>query len=425
MSANAPPIPSVSERLPAIFGYPAHKAMLWMIAALCVVRLLNHLPSLLGLVFELAFWVMGFKLAVEALVNTVHGRFEPMGAEDLMATDGEAVKQILLMLVVFLPIMAIALWGSPVLALGLLGAAVLFLPAAVMLLAVEDNLPHALNPLAWFPLIGRLGAVYFGAVGLLAAMVVVSIVVQALLAMALPGTMAQLPGSFVSLYLLVAGYHLLGYVIHANHAALGLDVAPAVPRARFANPMEDEAVAEAEALAEEGDLAGAAKRLQDMFRGRGASDALHERYRQLLRQANDRAGLLEHGREYISRLLATNQDKRALAVLVEQRALDPEYRHALPDDLARLVAQAGRTGQAQLAVALADGFETRFPDHPQAPQVVMTAAELMADRLGREAEAEQRLHRMSHKVRGHALETPLQDLLVRVGRLSAVARGSS
>lgn len=425
MPANAAPIQPVSERLPAIFAYPAHKTLLWTIAALCMLRLLNHLPSLLGLVFELAFWVMGFKLAVEALVNTVHGRFEPMGAEDMMATDGEAVNQILLMLVVFLPIQAIALWGSPAVALCLLGLAVVFLPAAVMLLAVDDSLPRALNPLAWFPLIGRLGGVYFGAVGLLASMVIVSIVLQVLLMMALPGTMAQLPGSFVSLYLLVAGYHLLGYVIHANHAALGLDVAPAVPRARFANPMEDEAVAEAEALAEEGDLAGAARRLQDMFRGRGASDALHDRYRQYLRQGNDSAGLLEHGREYISRLLATNQDKRALAVLAEQRALDTSYRHDLPDDVARLVAQAARSGQAQLAVALAEGFETRFPGHAQAPQVVMTASELMAERLGQEVEAEQRLRLMSHKVRGHALETPLTDLLERVGRLSAITRGSA
>jgi hypothetical protein len=425
MSANAKPIQSVADRLPSILAYPAHSAMLWMIAALCALRLLSHLPSLLGLVFELAFWVMGFKLAVEALVNTVHGRFEPMGAGDMMATDGEAVNQILLMLVVFLPIQAIALWGNPVLALWLLGFAVLFLPAAVMLLAVDDNLVHALNPLSWFPLIARLGAVYFGAVGLLAIMVVVSVVVQVLLHLVLPGSWNMVPSSFVSLYLLVAGYHLLGYVIHANHQALGLDVAPAVPRARFANPMEDEAVAEAEALAEEGDAAGAAARLQDMFRGRGASDPLHDRYRQYLQQARDTAGLLEHGREYISRLLATGQDKRALAVLVEQRTLDPSYRHALPDDLARLVAQAARTGQAQLAVALAEGFETRFPDHPEAPRVVMTAAELMADRLGREGEAEQRLRLMSYKVRGHALETPLRELLERVTKLGAITRGSA
>ena len=425
MSANAPPIQPVSDRLPMIFAYPAHKAMLWMIAALSVLRLFNHLPSLLGMAVELAFWVMGFKLAVEALVNTVHGRFEPMGAEDMMATDGEAVNQILLMLVVLLPIMAIALWGSPMLALGLLALAVLFLPAAVMVLAVDDNLPHALNPLAWFPLIGRLGGVYFGAVALLAAMVIVSIVVQSLLHMALPRNMGMLPGSFVSLYLLVAGYHLLGYVIHANHASLGLDVAPAVPRARFANPLEDEAVAEAEALAEDGDPAAAARRLQDMFRGRGASDALHERYRQFLQQAGDTPALLEHGREYISRLVATGQDKRALAVLVGQRSIDAAYQHALPDDLARLVAQAARTGQAQLAVSLADGFETRFPDHPAGAQVVMTACELMADRLGREAEAEQRLRLMGYKVRGHALETPLRELLERVSRLSAIVRGTA
>ncbi|GAB2504708.1 hypothetical protein GCM10027266_24250 [Arenimonas alkanexedens] len=425
MATHAPPIQPVSERLPAILAYPAHKSMLWMIAALCLLRLLSHLPSLLGLVFELGFWVMGFKLAVEALVNTMQGRFEPMGAEDMMATDGAALNQIMLMLVVFLPIQAIALWGNPVFSLYLLGFAVLFLPAAVLLLAVDDNLGHALNPLAWFPLISRLGGVYFGAVGVLALMVLVSVLVQVLLYWVLPGSMGLLPASFVSLYLLVAGYHLLGYVIHAKHQVLGLDIASAVPRARYANPMEDEAVAEAETLAEQGDLAAAARRLQDMFRGRGASDALHDRYRQYLQQLNDGDGLAEHGREYISRLLATGQDKRALAVMVEQRTLLPSYSHALPDDLARLVAQAARTGQAQLAVALADGFEARFPDHPQAPQVVMTAAELMAERLGRESEAEQRLRLMSYKVRGHALEDSLRELLQRVGRLSAVTRGQA
>ncbi|HEU0152398.1 MAG TPA: hypothetical protein VFQ84_03520 [Arenimonas sp.] len=423
MSTKSAPIQPVSERLPSILVYPAHAAMLWMIAALCALRLLSHLPSLLGLAFELAFWVMGFKLAVEALVNTVNGRFEPMGAEDMMATDGEAVNQILLMLVVLLPILAIALWGKPMLALGLLGLAVLLLPAAVMVLAVDHSLGHALNPLAWFPLIARLGGVYFGAVGLLAIMAVVSLGVQLLAYSLLPDSMGMLPASFANLYLLVAGYHLLGYVIHANHAALGLDVSPAVPRARFANPMEDDAVAEAEALAESGDLAGAARRLQDMFRGRGASEPLHERYRQYLRQADARDALVAHDREYISRLLATDQDKRALAVLAELQALDPGYRHALPDEVARLVAQAARSGQAQLAVALAEGFETRFPDHPQAPQVVITAATLMADRLGREVEAEQRLRLMSYKVRGHALETPLRDLLERVSRLSAITRG--
>ena len=67
----------------------------------------------------------------------------------------------------------------------------------------------------------------------------------------------------------------------------------------------------------------------------------------------------------------------------------------------------------------------RLKDQGAEVRVVMTAAELMADRLGREAAAEQRLRLMSFKVRGHALETPLRELLERVGRLSAISRGSA
>ena len=100
MIPKSPRIEPLFQRLPSILAYPAAPSMLWMIAALCALRLLAHLPSLLGLAFELIFWVMGFKLAVEALVNTAHGRIEPLGRNDLAATDGEAVQQMLLQVLV-------------------------------------------------------------------------------------------------------------------------------------------------------------------------------------------------------------------------------------------------------------------------------------------------------------------------------------
>lgn len=424
MTSNARAIEPLSRRLPKILAYPASRTMLWMLAALCAFRLLANLPSLLGLLFEIAFWLMGFKLAVEALVNTAHGRLEPLGGEDLMATDSEGWSQMVLVVLVSVVITALAIWVGTGAGWLSLAFALVFLPAAIILLAIDGSIVNALNPVAWWNLIGRLGGAYLGALAVLALLMAASAALQWLFASLLPAGMHVLPGGFVSLYVLVASYHLLGYLIYQHHAALGLDIASAVPRSTFANPLEDEAVAEAEALAEDGRHEAAANRLQEMFRGRGASDALHDRYRQYLALAGDKVRLANHGREYICSLLATGKDKRALAVAAEMLAQDPGYRHAQPEDVARLVAQAERTGQTRLAVALAEDFETRFPGSPQAPQVLLTATALMADKLGQEDRARARLRASLPGFVGHALEPRLRETLARIERLYQIARGA-
>ncbi len=421
MTLKAVRIQPLFQRLPTLLAYPAAASMLWMLAALCALRLLAHLPSLMGLLFEVVFWVMGFKLAVEALVNTAHGRLEPLGHSELAATDGEAVQQLMLQLFVFLAIAAAAYWLGAVPALVMAGLAVLLLPAAIVMLAIDKSLAGALNPLAWAALVGRLGASYFGVVAVLAALVVLSVAARIGFALALPSDMGSLPSGFVSLYCLVAGYHVLGYLIYENHAALGLDVAPAVPRATLANPMEDEAVAGADALCREGQPAAAADLLAQLFRGRGASDAVHERHRECVMAAGDTPRLVRHAHDYISSLLATGKDKRALAVAVQTLALDSSFRHGQADDVARLVAQAARTGQAQLAVSLAQDFEARFPDSDRCPEVVLAAATLMAERLGQEKAAHDRLQACARRFPGHALAPALRDAQASARQLVDIA----
>ncbi|MFY2764444.1 tetratricopeptide repeat protein [Arenimonas sp. MALMAid1274] len=414
----------LSQRLPRLLAYPASQAMLWMIAALCLLRMLNHLPSLLGLLFEVAYWIMGFKLAVEALVNTAQGRFEPLGGEDLVATDGDAWEQIVLQAVVFVPIFAVGHWFGPLPMLALLGVALLVMPAATILLAIDHSLAHALNPVAWGRMIGRLGAHYFLVVLILAVLVLASSVLQWILLAVLPGTIGMLPGSFIELYALVAGFHVMGYLIHEHHAVLGLDVSQAVTRATFANPMEDEAMAQAEALQAQGRPAEAADTLEGLFRGRGASDAVHDRYHQLVAASGDRVRLAKHARDYVCSLLATGKDKRALAVLSETLAIVPDYRHELPGDVARLVAQAAKTGQSQLAVALAEEFEARFPGDENTPAVLMTVAPLMAEKLGRETDALRRLRDALQRFPDHALAAPMRVLAGEVERLQQIAGGA-
>lgn len=412
-------LPHLGERL----AYPLKAPLPWFFGALALLRLLSHLPNLVGLLFELGFWVMAFKLAVEALNNTAHGRYEPLGGEDLLATDGDALRQLLLQLGLAIGMAATAHWLGPV-ALGVLVLlAVLVMPAAVILLAIDGSLARALNPLAWGALIGRLGAAYFGVVAILALLQGVGFGAQWLFDAMLQNGMGLLPGSLVTLYVLVAGFHLLGDLVHRHHEALGLDVAPVVPRARHANPLEDEAMAHADALFAEGRPADAASHLQDLFRGRGASDPVHDRYRQLLLAAGDVARLVEHDRGYLPSLLATGKDKRALAVMIETRRHQPDFSLAQSGDLAQIVLQAARSGHSQFAVTLADEFVQRFPADAEAPQVVLATAPLMAHKLGREEDAVRRLQQVLRTHRDHALAPSLEAALEEADRLRTIARG--
>ncbi len=420
---DKPPVAgSFIERLPGMLAYPASKGMLAMFAGLALFRLLSNLPSLLGMLFELAFWVMGFKMAVEALNNTAQGRYQALHGEDMLATDGDAIEQLVLGVLVGLVVTLVAVYLGLLPTAGALVLVFLFMPAAVMLLAINHHYLNALNPLAWFALIGRLGGAYFGVVLVFSILSLLSEALQWGLEAAL-GAPGQLPGSFIALYALVASYHVLGDVLYRNHEALGLDITPAVTRATYGSPIEDETMARADELVAEGKQAAAAELLAGLFRGRGASDPVHERYRDLLIAEGELDRLATHDREYISSLVVTDKEKRALAVYADTAGRVPGFSLDLPDQIARLVALATRLGQAQRAVALAQDFETRFPDSPELPQVLVTAATLLSERLGRDEEACARLRGLLATHPQHPLAGPARTQLAALEQVLAASPG--
>ncbi|WP_374601580.1 tol-pal system YbgF family protein [Arenimonas sp.] len=422
MANRSPVAGSLFERLPGLLAYPATRDMLLMFAGLALFRLLSNLPNILGMLFELAFWVMGFKMAVEALTNTAQGRYEALHGEDMLATDGDAIEQLVLGVLVGLAVTLVAVYLGLVATAVALLAVFLFMPAAVMLLAINHHYLNALNPLAWFELIRRLGGAYFGVVLVFAILGLLSEALQWGF-MAVMGDPGQVPGSFIALYALVASYHVLGDALHRHHEVLGLDVTPAVARATYANPIEDETMARAGELAAQGKPAAAAELLAGLFRGRGASDPVHDRFRELLIAEGELERLAAHDREYISSLVVTDKEKRALAVYADTAERVRGFRLDLPDQTARLVALAARLGQAQRAVALAQDFEGRFPDSPDLPQVVLTAATLLSERLGRDEEARDRLRALLRTHPGHPLAAQARTQLAALERVLAASPG--
>ena len=373
----------------------------------------------LGGMLDLAIVMLVLKLAVEALLNTARDRIGEGKAGGVAATDSQSIGQILLLVVFGLPIYLLALWGNVALGgLALLAGGVL-LPAAIILHAVDENFLHALDPRAWWELVSRLGASYFAMVGSLLVLLLVVLCAQFALRSLLPAWLNAPSSAFVGFYALVVGYHLMGRVIVQGHDALGLDLTPPIVRPRLANAEEDEVMQRADGLVANDETLAAADALHALITRRGSSAPLHLRYRELLQTLGDGDRLNQHGRDYISILLALGQPRQAAALWAESRGRDPSFQLEVPEHISALVAHAAATGQSQMAVELAAGFNTRFPKDPDVPRNLLTAARLMAERFGRADEARHLLEGLQEKYPEHPLAPDITLALADIARMPA------
>jgi hypothetical protein len=427
--------------LPASLAYPARSDVLGMIVAYALAGLLTRwmsgsirvewLPHLAvsgkvtdGPLFVaaclidavLAVWAM--KLAVEALLNTAHHRLGGQGAAERDASDVEAGVQVLVLALLALLAYLAALFGGTAAGVGVLSLAALALPAVIVLLAMDDGVLHAFNPLAWRALVARLGvSSYLAITACMAGLALAVFALQWALHWALPGWIATIGARFVGLYALVAAYHAAGHRLYVRHVPLGIDVAPPIVRPKYATYEESTAMEEAERLVVQGRLPEAVDGVHALMRRRGASAPVHERYREWLQALGDLPRLHQHAREYTGNLLALGHDKRALALVAESMRNEPGFLLDDPEAITRLVAYAAKVGHSQMAVQLATDFATRFPKHDGIVPNALTAARLMATKLGREAEARRILQALAHQHRLHPLAPEVEAALAEVQRM--------
>jgi tetratricopeptide (TPR) repeat protein len=266
----------------------------------------------------------------------------------------------------------------------------------------------------------RMGGEYLMLCVQLAALAVgVVVLMRAINAVVPVGNMAEALSHGLFLYLLLVVYHGLGALLHRKRAELELPDTPEPSRRLIAaTPEEMSAVAEADALLAAKKPAEAAAVLDRLIRGRGATAPVHRRYRELLVQIDNQAGLLRHARDYVAVLLQLGQEREAMALYLESRQRDPGFQLADPQPVSDLIAIAARNQQSQLAVSLAEEFAQRFPRDRDLVLNGLTAAKLM-DRLDRDDDARRLLRHLIAQFPEHALRPELDAALAAVAPNSA------
>jgi hypothetical protein len=378
------------ERWPEILRYPLQMAALSTIVAIAVAHIVTHFP--LGFILDLLVWAAFFQYAFEVLRWSANGHAD---APEFPFTVSAGVGRYatLLFVLVNVAIVLLIVYVSPAMAL-VFGIAMMFaMPAMMMILALEEGLARALNPVAWLLIGARIGHTYFVLVGFFVAALFVQSLVASWLASLLPGFVVTPLAYIVVNYLMIANFHLIGSVIHDQRETLGysghmqLQDAPKVDAARAI-------IDAARHAAASGDARSAADLLKEEIKAHPQMLPLHDEYRHWLQQLDAKAELTQHGRSYIPLLLAQDRDRRAVEVARECQLLDPAFALDKAEDVTRLAHDAADAGHAQLALNLLVGFHKRFRNHPDIGRNYLLAAKLLAEKMNKEMQARAMLNQI-------------------------------
>lgn len=411
------PIVPFWQRLNEITLYPAKPAALITIGVLALARLLGLLPGFAGWLLDLLVTVALYRFAFEVLRATANGRMEP--PEGMGETDQSSGWLAIWLQLIFI-VAAVLL----IILLGWIGLALCIVmlvgyPGAVMSLAIDQNLGHALNPSTWIQIMTRLGWPYFVAFGLILVIFISAGNAQSWLATLLPLAVGLPVFHFISGYALIATFHLMGYLIWQYQDELGFTpaITPSLPPHRTADA-DQYILDETAQMVRDGETDMATDALLAHLRERGGTEAVHTQYRKLVRLKGDRNELIRHGKEWLPMLLAQEREKNAVELCRELAELDPAFVLTDAESNARLAQRAATLGHAQLALRLINGFHKRHPKSADIPAMYLLAARLLSERMGKDAEAKSLLTQIRGAYPDHALVPQIDALMKLIDSIS-------
>ena len=396
-TASNPAVVPFWRRLGAISKYPLQSGAMLNVALFTGLRLFDLLPLgfIPSTIISMFLWMGILKYAVEVLVQTADGRlsapeFNPSVSESQAWNQVKLQILLWIMLIggaylvgMFLGGIAALVWGAFVL---------IAMPGATITLAMTNNLWASLNPAGWIELMRAFGWPYFAVAGFCALYQLGGANAAGFASRIpfLPGFVTFLFAWFITHYVLIATFHLMGYLVYQYADRIGHEVRTDALPVKLRNVRDDPdqgLIDEAEAMVTDGRGEEAATLLRNHIVARGGTVVLHDFYRNLQKARQDNPALLHHATLYVPSLVAQNNDKRAIEVLGEAYALDANFSAEVADETLRLATRAAQLGQYQTGLKLIAGFHKRWPKHKDIARNYLFAAKLLTEKLNREDQA--------------------------------------
>jgi tetratricopeptide (TPR) repeat protein len=361
------------------------------------------------------------------LRNTTQGNLRPpnLSYEVIGENFGEAFKQIGLFMIMGIAISLIFHQLGQEMGILSLFAAVLLLPAMIIVLATTDSLIAAINPVACMTIAYNIGWGYLLMYLFLALLLSAPAFLVGNLAPFLAPEMWQFLSNFTNNYYTIISYNLMGYVILQYHENIGHEVtaadftdqAPVLEvqsfSARDGREATEAILNHIEILIKDGRAEDAVMLLRDRMRGRAPDRLLAERYYNLLKITQRIPELLKHSVSYLDLLSAENEKATACKVYKECLSHDPEFSPD-PEALFKIAVWCMEDGGAKLGMNSLVQFIRTNPQHAMAPKAHFVLARNLHEKFHNPAKAEQVLQGLIQRYPDHDLAAHAGQYLERI-----------
>lgn len=300
----------------------------------------------------------------------------------------------------------------------------LLLPAAAIVIALEDKFFKALNPVNAVYLIQAMGSAYFALWAFFLAIAGTRQMV--LTAGSSWPTVVSFPLEMaVATYLALVLFAIMGYALYQFHQELHLDVevdfddhrqaggAEAIAKAGSARAAlrdvgpQDPLERKVQALLAQDNVKEAIAEVRDHMRYDRFDAALNTRLHALYALQGDAAATLAHGQQWLTSLARAGDGTQALVALRALIGLDPAFRAEDGDVVLPAATAAYQAHDHLLAADLVRNFDKRFPQHKDTPAVFFLGARLLSEQMRQHDKAAKILravlaHFPDHSVAGEA-----------------------
>ncbi|WP_457670374.1 tetratricopeptide repeat protein [Thiolapillus sp.] len=379
------PIP-IWQNFPGVFRYGFRPQPLLLIAGMSVLLYLSS-GGILSWATSVILDAMLFKYAFVVLQQTARGNMDPPPLNlEVLAGDYDLPLKFYALILAFN-----ILVGSdmPLAALVAFVALAAF-PASIMVLALNESIVDAFNPVLLWRLIIRVGWSYLALIGLLFILQIAESNAVGLLA----GGVHWIFYHLVTGYFAILTFHVMGYILYQNYAHVGQPVDEEEDAA-------DARLAHFESMMALGNKEAAIAELQQLIVEYPDDLGIHRRLHQLCLLERKGKDLFRHARSYMPLLLREGRDAQAAELYQDCRALGE---NCAPDDAEgcyRLGRALRGAGKYREVIDLLNGLHKRFPRSDFVPHAYFLMARTLSESLNKDDLAVKALRFIVDNYAGH------------------------
>lgn len=379
------------RKLHSFFLYPINTQTLLYIAFITLITAATNFVPMFGWLLGLVIWLAFMKYFYDVIGQMALGHETPPRPDWKISTDGMSmpIKQYGIFIAMGLTFVML---GGGFLSIAAMIMMYLALPATAMIIATEDSLIRALNPVLWFRIIGRIGLPYLVLYGFLILLSGASAAVGYFLS----GKVSPMIGYFIisasSMYYMLVMAAMIGYTVYQYHEQLNFSVEVDFDQTSDAKQVyeavnEDPALNQANILIGEGRHDDAIVFLQQAINQEPAKLDLYENLWKLLLLKNDAEKMTGTAEKYIQQLYIDHKYKKVIDVYRESLKAGNVFELKEPELACELAHSAKDMGQSKLALKMINGFGKRFPNSPLIPKVYLLAAKIMCEDMKQDKQA--------------------------------------